>query len=86
MYLHVSQWWWLTVIPTYLIYFVKQALEACYFVVPSEDSQPTLIWRPIHHFEATASANNAIKFPAAAEAGGGCGGDDHDDDYYDKKK
>jgi len=58
----------ITVIPIYLKYFVKQAMEACYFVASSEGSQPTLIWRPTHHSEATASANNAINFPAAAAA------------------
>ena len=51
-------------------------MEACYFVASSEGLQPTLIWRPSHHSEATASANNAINFPAAAadnddDSGGG---------------
>ena len=73
----------ITVIPIYLKYFVKQAMEACYFVASSEGSQSTLIWRPTHHSEATASANNAINFPAAAAAddddSGGSGGDHHKD-------
>jgi hypothetical protein len=33
----------ITVILIYLKYFVKQAMEACYFVASSEGSQPTLI-------------------------------------------
>jgi len=56
-------------------------MEACYFVASSEGSQPTLIWRPTHHSEATASANNAINFPAAADdddSGGGGDADDND--------
>jgi hypothetical protein len=69
----------------YLNYFVKQEMEACYFVAPSEGLQPTLILRPIDHSEATASANNAINFPAAAAGGGGCGGDDDDDDDDDEE-
>jgi len=74
----------ITVIPIYLKYFVKQAMEACYFVASSEGSQPTLIWRPTHHSEATASANNAINFPAAADEDSGGGGGDIDDN--DKNK
>lgn len=73
----------ITVIPIYLKYFVKQAMEACYFVASSEGSQPTLIWRPTHHSEATASANNAINFHAAVaddDSGGGGGGDGDIDD------
>jgi len=66
----------ITVIPIYLKYFVKQAMEACYFVASFEGSQPTLIWRPTHHSEATASANNVINFPAAAVA---AAADDDDD-------
>ena len=81
----------ITVTRIYLKYFVKQAMEACYFVASSESSQPTLIWRPTHHSEATASANNAINFPAAAAAGDdvsgdGCGGGGGDADDNDKNK
>ena len=65
-------------------------MEACFFVASSEGSKPTLIWRPTHHYEATASANNAINFSAAAAdddddddsggGGGGGGGDGGDAD------
>lgn len=74
----------ITVITIYIKYYVKQAMEACYFVASSEGSQPTLIWRPTHHSEATASAKNAINFPAVAAAdddydSGGCGHADGND-------
>jgi hypothetical protein len=65
-------------------YYTKQAMEACYFVASSEGSQPTLIWRPTHHSEATASEKNAIYSPAVAAADddvdrGGCGHADCND-------